>query len=94
MSRPGKIHPLVGARFVVKVAQMVRALDCGSRGRGFESPLSPFFRTRVKRLFARTRYNGCEERQLDDLLFFIYYLPFFVGNIKDVIKIKTGDQAR
>ncbi len=30
-------------RFVVKVAQLVRALDCGSRGRGFESPLSPFF---------------------------------------------------
>ncbi len=48
---------------MVKVAQVVRALDCGSRGRGFESPLSPFRRTRVKRLFARTRYNGCEERQ-------------------------------
>ena len=29
---------------VVKVAQLVRALDCGSRGRGFESPLSPFFK--------------------------------------------------
>jgi hypothetical protein len=28
---------------MVRVAQMVRALDCGSRGRGFESPLSPFF---------------------------------------------------
>ena len=28
---------------VVKVAQSVRALDCGSRGRGFDSRLSPFF---------------------------------------------------
>ncbi len=27
--------------FTVRVAQLVRALDCGSRGRGFESPLSP-----------------------------------------------------
>ena len=27
----------------MKVAQLVRALDCGSRGRGFKSPLSPFF---------------------------------------------------
>ncbi len=26
---------------VVKVAQLDRALDCGSRGRGFESRLSP-----------------------------------------------------
>ncbi len=26
----------------VVVAQLVRALDCGSEGRGFESPLSPF----------------------------------------------------
>ena len=26
---------------VVEVAQLVRALDCGSRGRGFESRLSP-----------------------------------------------------
>ena len=30
-----------GRCFVVKVAQLVRALDCGSRGRGFKSPLSP-----------------------------------------------------
>jgi hypothetical protein len=28
---------------MVGVAQSDRALDCGSRGRGFESPLSPFF---------------------------------------------------
>jgi hypothetical protein len=37
---------------MVRVAQMVRALDCGSRGRGFESPLSPFFTSAilVKRL--------------------------------------------
>ena len=28
---------------MVKVAQLVRAPDCGSGGRGFESPLSPFF---------------------------------------------------
>lgn len=27
---------------MVVVAQLVRALDCGSEGRGFESPLSPF----------------------------------------------------
>ena len=27
---------------MVKVAQLVRALDCGSRGRGFKSRLSPF----------------------------------------------------
>ncbi len=27
---------------MVEVAQSVRALDCGSRGRGFESRLSPF----------------------------------------------------
>ena len=26
----------------MKVAQLVRALDCGSRGRGFKSRLSPF----------------------------------------------------
>jgi hypothetical protein len=27
--------------FVVSVAQQVRALDCGSRGWGFETPHSP-----------------------------------------------------
>ena len=27
---------------MVNVAQLVRALDCGSKGRGFESHLSPF----------------------------------------------------
>ena len=27
---------------MVVVAQLVRALDCGSEGRGFESRLSPF----------------------------------------------------
>ena len=32
---------------MVRVAQMVRALDCGSRGRGFESPLSPFFSSAI-----------------------------------------------
>ena len=31
---------------MVRVAQLVRALDCGSRGRGFESRLSPFFNER------------------------------------------------
>ena len=28
---------------MVVVAQLDRALDCGSEGRGFESPLSPYF---------------------------------------------------
>ena len=28
---------------MVNVAQLVRALDCGSKGRGFESHLSPLF---------------------------------------------------
>ena len=28
---------------MVGVAQLVRALDCGSRGRGFESPNPPQF---------------------------------------------------
>ena len=42
MSKADKIHPLVVRRVVVRVAQLVRALDCGSRGRGFESRLSPF----------------------------------------------------
>ncbi len=28
---------------MVVVAQLVRAPDCGSGGRGFKSPLSPFF---------------------------------------------------
>ena len=32
----------------MNVAQLVRALDCGSRGRGFESRLSPFFTFRLK----------------------------------------------
>ena len=41
MSRHDKIHPLVGGKVMVRVAQLVRALDCGSRGRGFKSPLSP-----------------------------------------------------
>ena len=27
---------------MVNVAQLVRALDCGSKGRGFEPHLSPF----------------------------------------------------
>lgn len=31
---------------MVRVAQLDRALDCGSRGRGFESPLSPFKKKR------------------------------------------------
>ncbi len=53
MSRPDIIHFLPGGSnlqlticdsqcIMVKVAQLVRALDCGSRGRGFESRLSPF----------------------------------------------------
>ena len=29
---------------MVVVAQLVRALDCGSRGRGFESRLPPAFK--------------------------------------------------
>ena len=29
---------------MVNVAQLVRALDCGSKGRGFEPHLSPFFK--------------------------------------------------
>ncbi len=32
------------AVFMVRVAQLDRAPDCGSGGRGFESRLSPFFR--------------------------------------------------
>ena len=31
--------------FMVVVAQLVRALDCGSRGRGFEPRLPPFFKS-------------------------------------------------
>ncbi len=38
---------LAGGRLVVRVAQLVRALDCGSRGRGFESRLSPFFSSTI-----------------------------------------------
>ena len=34
----------------MKVAQLVRALDCGSRGRGFESRLSPFWGRDVQAL--------------------------------------------
>lgn len=29
--------------FLADVAQLVRALDCGSKGRGFETRRSPFF---------------------------------------------------
>ena len=45
MSGPDKIRLLVGAKLVVRVAQLVRAPDCGSGGRGFESRLSPFGQT-------------------------------------------------
>ena len=35
---------------MVNVAQLVRALDCGSKGRGFESHLSPIYSfTRLSR---------------------------------------------
>ena len=33
---------LFGGSIMVNVAQLVRALDCGSKGRGFESHLSPY----------------------------------------------------
>ena len=36
----GSINMFVNRTVVV--AQLDRALDCGSEGRGFESPLSPF----------------------------------------------------
>ena|GEM_PF-6026874 len=42
MSEPAIIAFLAGGRVMVGVAQLARALDCGSRGRGFESRLSPF----------------------------------------------------
>ncbi len=42
MSVAGRIVFRAWERVMVKVAQLDRALDCGSRGRGFESPLSPF----------------------------------------------------
>ena len=39
-----RFRPAAGfsAGVTVDVAQLVRALDCGSRGRGFESPHPPF----------------------------------------------------
>ena len=40
MSRTDRIRAVAG-RDVVRVAQSDRALDCGSKGRGFESRLSP-----------------------------------------------------
>jgi hypothetical protein len=42
------IPVLAGMKVMVKVAQSVRAPDCGSGGRGFESRLSPFWRTRSR----------------------------------------------
>lgn len=38
---------------VVSVAQLVRALDCGSRGWGFETPHSPLFSGLNKRFYSR-----------------------------------------
>jgi hypothetical protein len=38
---------------MVGVAQLVRALDCGSRGRGFKSPRPPFTLHRRKRWLFR-----------------------------------------
>ena len=40
----GRIVCAVVGSVVVKVAQLDRALDCGSKGRGFESRLSPLYR--------------------------------------------------
>ena len=34
---------------MVNVAQLVRALDCGSKGRGFESHLSPNVEKAIRR---------------------------------------------
>ena len=43
--------------FVVDVAQLVRALDCGSRGRGFKSPHPPLKAILVTLLFML----GCDK---------------------------------
>ncbi len=70
MSRPDKIHPLVGGRVVVEVAQLVRALDCGSRGRGFESRLSPFPKPAIDNKVGRG-LNSEKEASQKDLFFFL-----------------------
>lgn len=36
-------HPRWGVFVMANVAQLVRASDCGSEGRGFEPRRSPFF---------------------------------------------------
>ena len=48
---------------MVDVAQLVRASDCGSESRGFESPLPPFFVAAVRsgqRLFLCEAICFCE----------------------------------
>jgi hypothetical protein len=36
-----QLHFIIFAAHTVAVAQLVRASDCGSEGRGFETPQSP-----------------------------------------------------
>lgn len=53
---------------MVIVAQLVRAPDCGSGGRGFETPHSPHF----KHIFKRKCVFFAQKKHLKKMLFVFY----------------------
>lgn len=59
---------------MVIVAQLVRALDCGSRGRRFEPGLSPKIKPLISRgFFVLTIFFGIENvGKLREVVFFKY----------------------
>ena len=53
---------------MVNVAQLVRALDCGSKGRGFESHLSPSF---------SVKQEGHPSKEMSFLVFMPFYSSMY-----------------
>ena len=65
---------------MVNVAQLVRALDCGSKGRGFESHLSPQHREKV--YFSDPGF--CEESKV-----------FYMVNVAQLVRaLDCGSKGR
>ena len=65
---------------MVKVAQLARALDCGSRGRGFESPLSPFLKNRIVNCFYGA-FKVAERSGSQMICYFLFTIDYWKGNL-------------
>ncbi len=80
---------LVGEFFMANVAQLVRASDCGSEGRGFEPRRSPFFifLKRLLRFFCFSCYNKLYMRVGITTLIHKLLSPFKRYSLKITVRV-------